>query len=165
MELLPSMSLWKPGPYRHCSTISLSSLFACLWRGANHSEGICHHIYSIKSHFTVSEEKSDPVMQTELLEFMCDVSIIGNFPNVLWSFFELVTNAATHSMFSGLPVSVHGLSNMPPLSVTKQNFKKLQIILTTTTSQQLQFKLTPILEKRPIETLENRNTHRKYMQK
>lgn len=32
-------------------------------------------------------------------------------------------------MFSGLPVSVHGLSNMPPLSVTKQ-LKKQQIILT-----------------------------------
>lgn len=30
MELLPSISLWKPGPYRHCSTISLSSLLACL---------------------------------------------------------------------------------------------------------------------------------------
>lgn len=25
----------------------------------------------------------------------------------------------TYSMFSGLPVSVQGLSNMPPLSVTK----------------------------------------------
>lgn len=31
IELLPSMSLWKPGPYRHCSTISLNSLLACLW--------------------------------------------------------------------------------------------------------------------------------------
>lgn len=30
IELLPSMSLWKPGPYRHCSTISLSSLLAWL---------------------------------------------------------------------------------------------------------------------------------------
>lgn len=40
MELLPSMSLWKPGPYRHCSTISLSSLFACLWSEAKTGKSI-----------------------------------------------------------------------------------------------------------------------------
>lgn len=30
MELFPSISLWKPGPYLHCSIISHRSLFACL---------------------------------------------------------------------------------------------------------------------------------------
>lgn len=49
----------------------------------------------------------------------------------------------TYSMFSGLPVSVQGLSNMPPLSGTKQaqQLKTLDIFVFYTHTCMLSHKL------------------------
>lgn len=56
MELLPSMSLWKPGPYRHCSTISLSNLFAWLERRKPEPRHLSSHLLS--SHISLHQKEN-----------------------------------------------------------------------------------------------------------
>lgn len=45
------------------------------------------------------------------------ITFLTHCPEGVFLFVSLMFTVGTYSMFSGLPVSVQGLSNMPPLSV------------------------------------------------
>lgn len=87
--LFPSIWVWKPGPFRHRSTICPNNLLACL-KNTNDSR-------RMTGAQSVHSDSSRAAVYT------------------VWCLLERAVHS--YSMLSGVPVRVQGLSIIPPLSV------------------------------------------------